>query len=400
MDWIDEKVEFFRCKIHNMSLRRALGAYIVIAILAFVPCYLSVLVICNTWKTTLLSKYTKSIEGTLESMKFNFDLQNIADALDISVFDQKILTAIQIAQTLSIFIFVALAIGLTSHFYYKNKLEEPLNLLKEEAKYISRDDLSYVCWYESSDEMGDICVTFEKMRKQLISNQKNMWDIMEDQRKLNAAFAHDLRTPLTVMQGYTEFLNKYYPENKINEEKLMETLALLNAQVIRLKKFSETMKNIHTFDSMEIKKERKNIILIHDKIVEIVNGLKEHHEVFISMDNRLPHKVGYYDERIILEVFENVLSNAIRYTKSKIDIMLEMDEERFILYVRDDGRGFSSEELYKATRPYYSDKENPEEHFGIGLSICKILCQKHGGNISFSNSTKGGAIVCANFFVL
>lgn len=400
MDWIDGKIDFIRRKIHNMSLKRALGAYIIIAILALIPCYFAILTICNTWRTTIISKYTNTVEPVSEYTIIDIEFQNNIETIDISAFDKKILTIIEIAQPLSIFILVALAISLTSHFYYKNKLEEPIKLLKEEAKYISRDDLSYVCWYDTSDEMGDICEAFEKMRKQLIRNQKNMWERMEEQRTLNAAFAHDLRTPLTVMQGYTEFLNKYYPKNKISEEKLIETLALLNEQVIRLKKFSDTMKNIHSFDSMEIKKKRKNITLIQDKIEEITNGLKEHHKVRITIDSRLPHIEGYYDEEVILEVVENVLSNALRYTKSKIDILLEMEEEKLFIYVRDNGRGFYSEELYKATNPYYSDKENPEEHFGIGLSICKILCQKHGGNISLSNSTNGGAIVCTNFFVL
>ncbi len=400
MDWIDGKIDFIRRKIHNMSLKRALIAYILIAILALIPCYFAILTICNTWRTTILSKYTNTVSYVSDYTIMDFELQNNIESIDISAFDKKLIHIIQVAEPLSVFILVAVAIALTSHFYYKNKLEEPIKLLKEEAKYISRDDLSYVCWYDTADEMGDICGAFEKMRKQLIRNQKNMWDRMEEQRTLNAAFAHDLRTPLTVMQGYTEFLNKYYPKNKISEEKLMETLSLLNAQVIRLKKFSDTMKNIHTFDAMEIKKKRKNVTLIQDKIEEITNGLKEHHKVRITIDSRLPQIVGYYDEGIILEVLENVLSNALRYTKSKIDIVLEMEEEKLFIYVRDDGRGFSSEELYKASSPYYSDKENPEEHFGIGLSICKILCQKHGGNISLSNSTTGGAIVCLKFFVL
>lgn len=399
MDWIDGKIDCIGRKIHNLSLKKALGAYIVIAILALIPCYFTVLTIGNTWRTTILNKYTTNAELVWDYTIIQMKLQNDIP-MGMSDFDHKILTMIDIAQPISIFILVALAIALTSHFYYKNKLEEPLKLLKEEAKFISRDDLSYVCWYDTADEMGDICAAFEKMRQQLISNKKNMWDRMEEQRTLNAAFAHDLRTPLTVMQGYTEFLNKYYPQNKISEEKLIETLSLLNAQVLRLKKYSDTMKNIHTFDSMELKKKRKNISFMKEKLEVIANGLKEHHKLRIRIDNRLPNIEGYYDEEIILEVIENVLSNAVRYAKSKIDILLEMEEEKLFIYVRDDGRGFSSEELYKASRPYYSDKENPEEHFGLGLSICKLLCQKHGGTISLSNSTTGGAIVCSNFFVL
>lgn len=108
------------------------------------------------------------------------------------------------------------------------------------------------------------------------------------------------------------------------------------------------------------------------------------------------------DDNIILEVLENLLSNAIRYAKTEIEVISEFDEEKteFLLAVRDDGKGFSEEQLEKAPKPYYKEYEGVEmdEHFGIGLHICKEFCKKHGGTLSVSNSIRGGAVVTASFF--
>ena len=110
----------------------------------------------------------------------------------------------------------------------------------------------------------------------------------------------------------------------------------------------------------------------------------------------------FYDEDVVMEVFGNLLSNAIRYARHKIQVLAKQREDMLCLYVKDDGRGMTSEELSKAVSPYYSDKKQVENdegepHFGLGLTICRMLCKKHGGDLSLSNSIEGGAVVCAEF---
>ena len=66
------------------------------------------------------------------------------------------------------------------------------------------------------------------------------------------------------------------------------------------------------------------------------------------------------------------------------------------LTVKDDGRGFQKEELEHATKPFYKGMaEMGPGHFGMGLGICKIFCEKHGGCVELWND--GGAVVMAVF---
>ena len=403
MDWIDEKIKYLKDKLKITSLKKSLGIYILIAILAVIAAYITTIVFCEGWRTLIYQEYsnTKSImynsEGTL-----TVEVQGIdpADATGVNSLDSKLIFIIDLIEKGSILLYSVIAIGFTSHIFYRNRLEEPINILIEEAQYISRNDLSFECRYESGDEMGEICSAFDKMRVQLSKNQESMWNMMEEQRRLNAAFAHDLRTPLTVMQGYTELLTKYYPKGMVSEEKLLDTLKLLEYQVNRLKKFSETMKDIHTFEGIKIKKGKNKLIYLLESIRRIANGLKGPENIIMDIQNNLSIDEAYYDDHIILEVLENLLSNALSYSNSHIDIFLENEGDMLHLYVRDDGKGFAKEELFMATSPYYSSRADSNEHFGIGLTICKLLCEKHGGSLSISNSTRGGAIVCASFFIM
>jgi signal transduction histidine kinase len=259
--------------------------------------------------------------------------------------------------------------------------------------------LSFSCVYNSGDELGEICQAFDKMRIQLIINNENMWSIMEGQRQLNSAFAHDIRTPLTVIQGYTDILLKYYPKGKITEEKLLENLTLIQSQLTRLKNFSETMKDIQDIGEMEVNPKLTEFNLLEKNIKEIIDGITQSKHIEINIYNKLKEDKGYFDESIILQVVDNLLSNALSFTKDKIDIISEWENDVLYIYIRDNGKGFSKKELYSASNPYYSSRAGIDGHFGIGLTICKSLCEKHGGKLSLNNSTNGGAIICASFFV-
>ena len=135
-----------------------------------------------------------------------------------------------------------------SRLYYRNKLKKPITIMTNAAQHISRNDMGYSCRYDSADEMGQLCRCLDDMRLKIISYQENLWKQAEDQRTLNAAFAHDLRTPLTVMQGYVDLLLRFYPDGRLPKEKVIEILKTMQEQLGRLKNFGGTMKEIHSME--------------------------------------------------------------------------------------------------------------------------------------------------------
>ncbi|MDE5864650.1 MAG: HAMP domain-containing histidine kinase [Lachnospiraceae bacterium] len=420
MDWIDKFIEKWKSRLVNLSLQKAMIIYLVIAILLTVFASAVTLQLCDSWQNTIrevnsINEDSRYVGDGAFVMYYRHDSTVVIGRQDVQLLAErdtwfwKILSVVKI---LCIPVYSLGAIFLVSTLYYKNKLKEPIFLLKKEMESIKRNDLSFSCFYDSADEMGDICKTMDSMRKTVIDNQQNMWDLMEEQRKINAAFAHDLRTPLTVISGYVDMLAEYYPKGKVSDEKMLEIFSSIQSQISRMRNFSKTMKEIDSFEVLEVRKKRKELTELERDIQNFVHGLENDTALKISVSIQAAEPEIYCDENIIMEVLGNLLSNALRYGREKIEILIEQREKSLFLYVKDDGRGMTKEELYKADSPYYSDKTKTEEihkegvgktgqntHFGLGLTICKILCKKHGGGISFSNSMEGGAIVCAEFFV-
>lgn len=422
MDRINEIAEKCRKILRTASLRKAMALYLVMAVFITLIAMGITYAICENWKDIIRqvngvdADYSYVGDGNFViSFEASGERATVVRGEDMATLSPKdtrlwgVLSAIEI---LCIPIYSVGAIILVSVIYYRNKLREPIALLKTEMDCIKKNDLSFCCFYDSGDEMGDICQSMDGMRQAVISNQQAVWELMEEQRILNAAFAHDLRTPLTVINGYVEMLLEYYPKGQVSEEQLLNMLTLIQGQTDWMRIFSETMKEVHGFETLEIEKKKHTEQELEREIRNIVTGLERDNAPDIRISMKPGDSELYYDENVVMEVLGNLLSNALRYGKKKIEILAEKQGEKLFLYVRDDGRGMTKEELYKADSPYYSDKtKNGEKqsggddsdrqnvHFGLGLTICKILCKKHGGSLSFCNSVDGGAIVCAEFFV-
>ena len=109
-------------------------------------------------------------------------------------------------------------------------------------------------------------------------------------------------------------------------------------------------------------------------------------------------KCPYFDPAAVAQVFENLLGNALRFAGSKVAVRLEGGGDALTLRVADDGPGFTEKELLTAARPYYSGRRDGDGcHFGLGLHICRTLCEKHGGGLTLANGESGGAEVTARF---
>ena len=241
--------------------------------------------------------------------------------------------------------------------------------------------------------MGQLCGAFEKMRKQLQLNNSEMWNMIEEQKQMRSAFSHDLRTPLSVLKGYVEYLIRYYPKGKLSQEKIMETLDDLSEQIRRIEDFSDTMKSINRMDDLCVRRSKVVASILQRKTADVFDTLSGTGKKEYSIVEKLSQEQFNIDMDVYLEILENVVGNAMRYATSSVKLEI-WDEKGWLHFmVSDDGSGFTSEELTKATKPYFHGKSTGDCHYGMGLYICDLLCKKHGGCLSLFNQTGSGACV-------
>ncbi|ARU62118.1 histidine kinase [Tumebacillus avium] len=302
------------------------------------------------------------------------------------------------AQILAMLLTIGIGVVLMGSLFYKLKLKKPLEILMDASEKISENDLGFHVSYDSGDEMSVLCDAFEKMRSQLESNFKALWRSVEERNQLNAIFAHDLRTPLSIMKGYCEFVTTYLPQNRISEEKLLDTFKTMEVHILRMERYVEAMNSIQKLDDMPIHKQEIEI----DTLIALLDAsalriAAQSGKTFDSCRTADSTRV-FLDMDLVLQVFENMAANGARHASSHVKIEYLLCDGIFSVTVLDNGSGFSDDDLRMAVLPFYrgEDSEATEQQ-GLGLYICKVLCEKHEGGLQVANSSFGGGKVTARF---
>ncbi|MFX0072790.1 MAG: sensor histidine kinase, partial [Candidatus Hermodarchaeota archaeon] len=200
--------------------------------------------------------------------------------------------------------------------------------------------------------------------------------------------AHELKTPLISISGYTDYILMKYKE--ILNPEIGHDLLIVQRNIERLQTLMNQLLDVMKIDSqkMQLNKELTNVPqTIHDCINELSYLIKEkNHEVICNFDDDFSLLL---DPDRIFQVFSNLLSNAIKFTphNGKIEISAEKDEQNneYVFKVKDNGVGLKDTELERLFKKFEIVKQANNEEYnkgtGLGLYISKGFIQAHGGKI-------------------
>lgn len=295
-----------------------------------------------------------------------------------------------------LWVFGCMAIG--SFLFYKREMEGGLTVLVQSSEKIAENELDFEMPATRANEIGQVCKSFDKMRSSLLKTSKENVRMMEEARRLNAAFSHDIRTPITVMKGYVELMEKYVPEGNLSQEKQLEILEMMHSQVERMEHYAQSMSSIQKLEDLTPNIQNEDTARLIGKIEAICQLIDARVKVLVHPNPEASEGI-LLDKELVFEVVENLVSNAARYAKEKIQVEIECDRELLQIAVWDDGEGFSEKILHEFGRPFLrEDKAEDKNHFGLGIYISKLLCEKCGGNLTIEN--REGAYVKASFQIV
>lgn len=387
-------------KIRNLSLRKTIILYMVISLVCtFV---LSAVVMRSAkltqneiwWRYADEVKYFEMANGKYRDFMAGAPRPN-SDQMTQS--DRVVSEVCDFLQTYAILILSVLGSSIAIWLFYRNKLRNPIAELKYASKNIGESNLDFQITYENNDEMGQLCYEFEQMRLQLAQNNQKLWQMIEEEKILKAAIAHDIRSPLSVLKGYQEMLLEYLPDGTIDINKTLEMLSASMTQIERMDIFLGTMQKMNSLD------ERK---FLSDQITseQLKQDIQSELDVFGKTSGKqcilqvsATEEVFFGDKEVILEVVENLLSNALRYAKEWVKICVQVSAFELKISVSDDGNGFgkSSEDVTRAF--YQQNMKDSLKHTGLGMYISRLYCEKHGGNLLVGKNENDGAVVTAVF---
>lgn len=380
--------------VQNLSLRKSLVLYIVLFVMFALTLSIMTASVCETVADKINEKYPNTGEKyylTNEQGERLGEGTYIYKELPVlNEQDERLLAILDLLPTVTPPIYSALCIIAAALLFYKNKLKKPLAELRTASNKITNNDLDFTLEYDSSDELGQLCASFEIMRITLVNNFSEMWRQVEERKRLNAAFAHDLRTPLTVLKGYNEILQA----SECNKTK--GTAVTMGKHIYRMENYVNSMSNLQRLEDTKPEYAEVSLQPFLSSLYESAEIMCTRNGKKLCLENNLSVSHLFFDSSFVSQVCNNLISNAIRYAQTTITLSFAPMDTGLLLSVSDDGKGFHKNSLHRATNPYFTEEINHSEHFGLGLYICKLLCERHGGYLKIEN-TSNGAIVSAYF---
>ncbi len=316
-------------------------------------------------------------------------------------FTDRELWICRITEILMVFLpvlFSALGIVCAGTCFYHVKLKEPLTALKQGISHIADNDLDFSIGYGKQDELGELCRAFETMRGKLVKNNRYMWGLVEERKKINASIAHDLRTPITVIKGYSEYLDRNAGKENMTGDGTREIAGYINQAAVRLEEYADSVREVQALEDMRLEYEEVLLCSFLEEMRAQLSVMAGQNGKEIRLRARLPEQAVEMSAAAVFRIMENIVDNSLRFCRERIDVEVSFAASFLTITITDDGRGFSEKERVEATDYFYKGKMEgkhsmEKKHFGIGLTICRILAQKHGGAILLDNAPEGGARV-------
>jgi signal transduction histidine kinase len=278
-------------------------------------------------------------------------------------------------------------------------ISKPILALAETAKAISNDrNYSVRVPKAGKDEIGTLTDAFNQMLIEIEEqnhslsgfNQKLEQKVMERTIEIEAAnkelesfsysISHDLRAPLRSIHGYTNILAEEYAGKLDDEAKRLMGIILNNT-----KKMSQLIDDLLEFSRLGRKGLRKanvSMMSIVESVWQELNVMEDRKIEFILRP--LPDACA--DSSTIRQVWVNLISNALKYTRNNERTVIEISSEKkdgaIIYFIKDNGTGFDMEyydKLFGVFQRLHSQKEF--EGTGVGLAIVQRIIIKHGGRI-------------------
>lgn len=289
---------------------------------------------------------------------------------------------------------VALAVGIALNFilagilvrFFSKQITSKLNLITQNAERVPRGETLNPA-LKGADEISQVDRAFHNMAEELNASRKM-------QQYLIAMVSHDLRSPLTSLQGVLTLLamGAFGELPPVAKEKIES----VEEDASRLIKLTNDLLDTERLSSGKLDLRRTEIdsSLLMNEAADAVRTFAEQHGISVQVE-ALSKNVKLDHDRI-QQVLVNFLTNAIKYSpaKSTVKVSAEADNQWLTLAVEDCGRGVPKEHQARIFEKFQQVEESDSTEKGgkgLGLAICKSIVEEHGGQIGVTSEGGKGS---------
>jgi len=274
-------------------------------------------------------------------------------------------------------------------FLLRKTLVKPVIAFRDAAKIIGEGNLDEKITISSKDELGELSRAFNKMTDDLKKSRDKIQDynkilegLLDQKDEFIGQLGHDLKNPLQPLVGLLPVIMEKEKNPKIKEHLkiIINNVEYMRDLIIKTLQLARLRSSNVEFDMKELNiMNEVNEILISQKIFFEENN--------VLVNNKINKKIFVYADKLrIVELFNNLITNAVKYTPDtggKIIIDAKDENSLVQISIEDTGIGMTEEQISKVFDEFYKvdTLKNEMDSTGLGLSICKHIVEKHGGKI-------------------
>lgn len=276
----------------------------------------------------------------------------------------------------------ALVLGVALSYFITRSLTRPITKISRAVGKFAKGELDSRVDISRRDELGDLARAFNSMAEDL--SQLEML-----RRGFVANVSHELRSPMTSMQGYVQGML----DGTIPPEEHSKYLGVVLSETKRLNKLISELLDLSRIESgkFPLKYQKFDANELIARIMFQYEGRIEEKHISVDIDFRQQQCMVWADPDRISQVVVNLIDNAVKFLHDggSLTVWTHIDEEHAIVTIKDDGPGIAADDLpYIFDRFYKADKAHSGRGTGLGLSIVKKILEQHGQDIR-CNSTPG-----------
>ncbi|WP_304540595.1 HAMP domain-containing sensor histidine kinase [Desulforamulus aquiferis] len=282
-------------------------------------------------------------------------------------------------------------IGHLVHFVWISHLEKrifkPILQLHDGVKEIAKGNYNVRIDNNACNEIGFLIESFNIMAEKLKENENLKQEYEENRKALIANISHDLKTPITAIQGYIEAIQDGIVTSP---EKMAQYLEIINNNTVYINHLIDDLFLFSKLDMHQLEFKMESVPIkayMHDLMTEFSFELQERGFEFHYTDDMAEKYNVVIDRKRIYQVIRNIIGNAIKYGPPgalRLETRLYKSEGFSYLTIRDNGPGIPEDKLPRIFDRFYRvDSERTKDLMstGLGLSIAKELVEAHGGKV-------------------
>lgn len=281
--------------------------------------------------------------------------------------------------------FLFAGVGLVVSYFLSGNITRPLRQLSQAAEKIRQGDLKQEVPVDTQDEVGQLAEVFNQMSAELAANESNRQELL-------ANIAHELKTPLAVLQGHLESMLDGV------EEPAPDKLFSMQEEVMRLTRLVGDLRDLSLAQVHRLELHLQPVDLDEkvERAADMLEPLLEEKKLRFVKELAPGLPVRQLDPDRLNQILYNLITNAIRYTHPGTLILLKTEPagDRVRLTIADEGPGIAPEDLPHVFEQFYrgdKSRNRASGGSGIGLSLAKSFVEAQGGTITARNRKEGGA---------